>query len=400
MPYGELNSEEVSYEVTVEVKYLLIKHRRKKYSRGCQCGSPIVRAPKALKLFEGGLYSIDFWIKVMLDKYAYSIPLYRQQTIMTQEGLSISEGSLCSGLWKVADYLEPLYQLMLEKVAFEDLIHADETRWRNFQKCYDPARREEKTLHWLWGFFSKRYRLFVIDPTRSANVLRESLGQGEEKTITPIIVADRYKAYSSVCGLIAFCWAHVRRDFLKWQIKYPADTDLYEWCQTWLDLIGDLYAINQQRLTVINNSELFEAHQKQLEKCIKKMEKLNRQKHKHKIKQKQTESMTHHWEGLTLFVDFYEIPMDNNLAERELRGPVVGRKNFYGTHSDRATKATATFYSVIATLKLHKINLKKYLHQYFTYCAQHRTPPQKKVLKTFLPHHYAKKYPENLIMQK
>ena len=52
----------------------------------------------------------------------------------------------------------------------------------------------------------------------------------------------------------------------------------------------------------------------------------------------QAESMKNHWKGLTLFVDHPEIPMDNNLAERELRGPVVGRKNFYGNHSDRAAE--------------------------------------------------------------
>lgn len=339
---------------------------------------------------------MDFWIKILLDKYAYHIPLYRQALIMQQEDLPVSEGSLLAGLWKIATFLKPLYELMLEEIAFEDLIHADETRWLNFAKCYDLARLDEKTRQWLWGFFSANFRLFVIDPSRGAAVIKEALGQGETQTIAPIMVTDRYKAYLSVCGLIAFCWAHVRRDFIKWQIKYPNDSELYDWCQTWLDLIGDLYAINHLRLQALK-TDRFNAHQKQLEKVIRKMEKLNNQRYQHKIKQKQTQSMTNHWDGLTLFVDFHEIPMDNNLAERELRGPVVGRKNFYGTHSDQSTEATAIFYSIIVTLKLHKINLKKYLLEYLTYCATHQKPPPKKILKHFLPHHYAKKRPENLI---
>lgn len=333
----------------------------------------------------------------MLDKYAYGIPLSRQLGIMQQHGLAISEGSLCHGLWKIADLLEPLYELMLEKIAFEELVHSDETRWRNFAKCYAQERLDEKSLHWLWGFFSKRFHLFVIDPTRSADVLRKHFGQGNANTIEPIFVTDRYSAYLSVCGLIAFCWAHVRRDFLSWQIKYPNDKELFDWCNQWLSLIKDLYVINAFRLNALSDENRFNGHQKQLEACIEKMEALNNQQYKHPIKEKQTVSMQKHWDGLTLFVNFYEIPMDNNLAERGLRGPVVGRKNFYGTHSDRATKATAVFYSVIATCKLHKINLQRYLTDYLHYCAQHQKPPPQKILTSFLPHRYAKKQPECLI---
>ena len=48
------------------------------------------------------------------------------------------------------------------------------------------------------------------------------------------------------------------------------------------------------------------------------------------------DSLDNHWDGLTVFVDHPEIPMDNNKAERQVRGPVVGRKNYYGSGSDRS----------------------------------------------------------------
>ncbi len=398
LPFELLNREEISYEVTVEVVYRLIKHCRKKYLQTCCCTREmIVTAPPPQKLFKAGLYSMDFWSKVLLDKYAHGIPLTRQLGMMKQHGLSISKGSLPEGLWKIADLLEPLYKLMFEKIAHEDLVHADETRWHNFAKCYEQDRKSEKTLHWLWGFFSENYRLFVIDPTRGADVLRKHFGQGEAYTIEPIFVTDRYAAYLSACGLIAFCWAHVRRDFLGLQIKYPNDSILYEWCQQWLDLIKDLYRINRLRLANVNQSECFEGYQKQLENLTHKMETIQNKTYRHPLMAKQTTSMRKHWDGLTLFVNFHEIPMDNNLAERELRGPVIGRKSFYGTHSDRATRSTAILYSIIATAKKHKCNLQHYFKDYLTVCAKNRKPPPKKILKTFLPHLYAKKHPDSLI---
>ncbi len=68
------------------------------------------------------------------------------------------------------------------------------------------------------------------------------------------------------------------------------------------------------------------------------------------------QSMAAHWSGLTVFVDALWVPMDNNLAERDMRAPVVGRKNFYGSGAQWSGELAATLYSVLATLKLWGIN--------------------------------------------
>ena len=66
------------------------------------------------------------------------------------------------------------------------------------------------------------------------------------------------------------------------------------------------------------------------------MQGLMHQSYTNKVQTDQMESMRNHWKGLTRFLDDPDIPLDNNLAERALRKPVVGRKNFYANHSDRA----------------------------------------------------------------
>jgi transposase len=67
------------------------------------------------------------------------------------------------------------------------------------------------------------------------------------------------------------------------------------------------------------------------------------------------------WEKLTRFVSNPLVPLDNNATERAIRGPVVGRKNHYGSKSRRGTEVAATLYSLIETAKLHNVDPARYL---------------------------------------
>jgi transposase len=401
LPFKELNSEEISYEVTIQVQYILFRHRRKKYRKTCRCGDPIIVSPGPLKLFAKGMYSMDFWIQVLLDKYAYGMPLERQAKKMAGEGLEVSPGVLTAGLLRSAPYLKPLYELMIEKIAFEKLVHADETRWKNWAGAYDAERKEEKSLHWLWGLFSGRYRVFVIDPSRGAKVIKSRLGQGEQKTIIPNFVCDRYKAYQSLGTSLYYCWAHVRRDFLKLQTQYRGEEAVVGWAQREIDLIGEMYALNRLRVKHKGNKAVLEGYENQIREVLGKMQDLMKQDDLKPAQKALAKSMDYHWEGLIRFLEDPKVPLDNNLAERELRTPVVGRKNFYGTHSDRATEATAIFYSMISTCKQHGVSPQKFLKRYLTtyvklYKSRASPPVRNDWLKSFLPHEYAKLYPEDL----
>ena len=64
--------------------------------------------------------------------------------------------------------------------------------------------------------------------------------------------------------------------------------------------------------------------------------------------------MVHMWPGLVLFLDNPRIPLDNNGTERAARGPVLGRKNHYGSRSLRGTEVAATLYSLVESAKLNE----------------------------------------------
>ena len=87
-------------------------------------------------------------------------------------------------------------------------------------------------------------------------------------------------------------------------------------------------------------------------------------------------SLRRHWEGLTRFVDDPTIPLDNNAAERALRNPVVGRKNYYGAGNEWSGQLTAWLFSIFMTLNLWGINLHTWLDSYLQACADNnRQPP-------------------------
>ena len=85
-----------------------------------------------------------------------------------------------------------------------------------------------------------------------------------------------------------------------------------------------------------------------------------------------------------MFVNSPWVAMDNNTAERDMRGPVVGRKNFYGSGSVASAQLASTMYSVLATMKLWGLNARTWLTAYLQACADNgNQPPQD--INAFLP---------------
>ena len=80
-------------------------------------------------------------------------------------------------------------------------------------------------------------------------------------------------------------------------------------------------------------------------------------------------SLQEHWDGLVRFVDDPRIPMDNNGSERRVRGPAVGRKNYYGSAAEWSGRLAAKLFSIFATLDLWKLNPRRWLTWYLDACA-------------------------------
>ena len=190
-----------------------------------------------------------------------------------------------------------------------------------------------------------------------------------------ILNVDRYSAYKALANLgllvLSFCWAHVRRDFTDIAKKYPENIKLVGWAEKWLLKIAGLYRINNKRVRHPPGSEAFLEYDTKLREAVDKMKKeidaeleIN-ENEVHEARFKAIESMKNHWDGLIVFVEHPEVPMDNNRMENGIRPCALGRNNYIGNHSEWSGELSACMYSIIQTCIQNHINPKTYLKYYF-----------------------------------
>ena len=354
-------------EIEVQAYRRVIRRRRYRPLCNCGCAPGIVTAPPPSRLIERGKFGISVWVSVLLDKYLYGRPSHRLLQDLADHGLAMSAGTLTGGLQAIAPLFEPLEQALLAKLRSQPHWHADETRWAVFVVI------EGKAGHrwYLWVFHSPSVIHYVLDESRSAEVVEAELAGVQDG----IISCDRYSAYKKFARLhpgviLAFCWAHQRRDFLELANAYP---DLSRWALGWVGEIGELYHLNDVRLRADDGSVERNSAQAALQQAVQRMaEERAAQLARPELAEpalKVLRSMQAHWCGLTVFAEHAWVPMDNSAAERDMRTPVVGRKNFYGSGSLWSGQLAATMYSLLMTARLGKLNARTWLSSFLQACA-------------------------------
>jgi len=379
LPYRDLGTTEDSEIVEIEVRPYVRKIRRKKY-RGCDCPDKkgLITAPSAPRLFNRNNLGVSVWVEIVLDKYLYTQSTHRLLSDLAHLGCPLSQGTVTGGLQRLRPLFEPLVEALKDKQLSERLFHADETGWKVFEATEDKA-----SYRWyLWVTQSPSVVLYHMAPGRDAGVVLQHFGELEEGQFPVFVVCDRYSAYKKLARempviRLAFCWAHVRRDFLDAARGWP---DLKGWMFTWVEAIAALYRLNNVRLAewdedqrLGQQSSAFARHHRALRKQLSQLkartEAALRQGDLHPAQHAVLSSLSNHWDGLTLFAKHPQIPMDNNQAERSLRNPVTGRKRYYGSGRVWSAQLAAMLFSVLQTVQLWGLNPRHWLSAYLTACA-------------------------------
>lgn len=379
-PCRDINIAEVSHEIDYEIRFFRKKHIRKKVVRTCSCPGPrFITAPKPNQAIPKGKYTNNFLAYTLTTKYLDQIPLHRQVITLQRQGLVVCEGTLTGIFKNLLLLLEPLYHLLIEVSRRSRRWHVDETRWLSFVQVSG----KEGYRWWLWVFVSEVI-VFVLDPSRSSDVPFRHFGPAA----AGVINCDRYSAYEKLTNLVsglirALCWSHFRRDFVKAGESLAA---LKPWADEWVKMIARVYRLNDARLAVLDNPVAFAQAQGELVAALEEMAQRRDAELKdpalHWQKRKVLESARKNWPGLTVFVDHPEVPMDNNEAERALRGAALGRKNYYGTHSLWSGQLAAVCMSILQTAVRHGLNPQAYLRCYLDSCREGKAPSD---LERFLP---------------
>ena len=369
-PLADLGYSDDREQLEIETVVYRRVIRRKRYRHACDCsGRPrTVTAPLPPKLLPKSIYGSSLWIHLLLEKFHLQRPTHRTIEQLRLLGLNLAPGTIADGLKRIEPLFTPIYDAICDHHVRSKYFHADETRWRVF------VDRAGKTGHhwWLWLFAGEDSVAFVLDPSRSHDVPESHF----PADVQGVLMVDRYSGYKAMEQVkegnlvLAFCWAHVRRDFVRVGKGYPELTD---WALGWLRQIRTLYRLNRERLRHAIGADEFTAADAKLRQHVASMaEERDRKLADGKLREpcrKALVSLNEHFSGLTLFVDDPRIPMDNNYGERLIRNPAVGRKNYYGSGAEWSGRLAMMLFSLFATLALWKINPRKWLTYYFDACA-------------------------------
>ena len=324
------NGERSTTVTEIEVKAHIRRIVGPRWRRRCDCASsPLeVTAPPVARLFPGTPYGVSVWARFLFELCACLRPLSQVAVWLADQGLAISPGTLADSLKRFVALLEPLAEAILAHQNRTAVRHADETGWR-VQEFRDNGRSSRA---WLWTSVSKDAVYFLIDPSRSAEVAKALFG---DTAGIVFVVCDRYSAYRKLAReldgkvVLCWCWAHQRRDFIECAAGHVR---LSGWCEGWIERIAQIYRLNEARRehydpALERQTPAFDAAQDELKKAVGRLfadaEAELADLPDRARKAKALRSLLRHREGLCVFVNRPQVPMDNNLAERALRGPVA-----------------------------------------------------------------------------
>jgi transposase len=411
-PFSLLSDHWSGEQLDWQVIIRLVANCQRRYKRKCECEGPLtVMAPGPPKAIGKGLFTNGFTAMLLVERFGSGRSMNSLVTGLARQGAEISPATLAGTVAQAGKLLAPLAGAIAERNRDSWLIHADETTWRVFA----PGDGEGPAKFWLWVFIGPDTVCFVMDPSRAGKVLArhagidEDTGQllpgedGEPRRL--VISSDFYAVYQSAGrkadGLVnLFCWSHLRRYFVRAGDANPAQ--LRRWSDAWLARIRDLYAAHDELMAAWQEAAAPPALGKQasavrLEKAreawdatITVIDETRKEQAKGpglaEPAKKALATLDRQWEGLTAHRDYPMTGLDNNLAERTIRKPVVTRKNAGGSHNPGTAATAADIWTVIATAGLAGLNIITYLTAYLDECGRHDGKPLSgETLSRFLP---------------
>ena len=370
------------FEIDVEAWENIIV--RPRYRRGCDCASSPreVTAPPVTRLFETTPYGISVWACMLYERFVCRRPLHRVAAWMADMGLPISPGTLADSIKRFVPLFEPLAKAILAHQNTAPLRHADETTWR--VQAYREKGRSSRA--WLWTSVSRDALYYHIDSSRSAEVAMKLFGSTDGAVV---LVCDRLSTYKRLAReldgkvFLQWCWAHRRRSYID---RAAGRVRLRRWCQGWIERIAEIYRLNDARLEhydpghlLERQSAAFDAAHARLKKAVDELFAASETElvgmSDRALRAKPLRSLLKHREGLCVFVDKPFVPMDNNIAELALREAVIGRRLSFGSDSETGADFTAMMYSVAGTLASNGIDVRRWLREWLTACAENGGKP-------------------------
>ncbi len=373
-PIGEESSERYEY---IPAQLTVIEDICKKYA----CACTVKTATKPPQPIEKSTAGASLLAQVIVAKTADHLPLHRQEKIFERHGVDISRKTMGGWLAQCADLLKPLYGSMKEVLFQSKVIGTDDTSVKVLDVKLPFARTGR-----IWPYYGDAdHPVILYDYTAT----RERAGPEEFlKGYRGYLQADAYSGYDAFFkdparGLIEVgCWAHARRYFHK-----ALESDQARMGPALL-LIAQLYRVEKQARS-LGSGERLRLRQLQSQPILEKLRNYLLEI-QGEVLPKSPEGRAvrytlKNWTALTRYGEDGDLQIDNNSAERAIRGVAVGRNNWVFFGSDEGGKTAAVLRSFVASCERVGVDPFVWLKDTLSRIADH---PITRIAE-LLPHNWA-----------
>ena len=363
-----LISEKVSYRLAQRPgSYVILKYVRQVIKRADT--HALVTTPAPVNVLDKSIADVSFLAGMLVDKFVYHLPLYRQHQRLRQSGIDLSRTTLTNLASRAIDLLTPIYTAQFAHIRTSRVLAMDETPIKAGRKKKGKLRQA-----YFWPIYGEADEIaFSYASSRASKQVREVLGDD----FKGILISDGYEAYENYARrhpkmTHAQCWAHTRRHFEKVE---PAEPQAVAEA---LALIGELYAQEQmiwdKKLDDEARLKHRSKHSEPVVAAFWRWCELQCQRHDLLPSNPLTKALKYamaRTDKLKVFLSDPEVPIDTNHLERALRPIPMGRRNWLFCWTELGAEQVGIIQSLLVTCKLHGINPHTYLVDVLQRISQH-----------------------------
>lgn len=337
--------------------FVRVSKREKRVCKSCEeQGVAVAAAPE--RIIPKSLVSDQVIIDTVVAKYCDSLPLYRQSAILKRDtGMDVSRSTMDGWVMQVGEFLLPIVSHMRRDLLHGTYIQADETPVG--VQMHDKRGKNHQSYLWQYGS-PGRSIVFDFRMGREREGPRLFLGQ-----FNGILQTDGYAAYDRVGGpkmVHAGCLAHARRKYIDAVKVNPGDRDSIGIVKR----MDELFALDAEAR--VDGLDQQQRHALRTEKAPALLTELRaeilaaqRRVLPKSLAGKAAGYTLALWSKLTLFLNYPELELSNNLAENSMRPIAIGRRNWTHLGSEQAGPKVAAIFSIVESCRRLSLPIREYL---------------------------------------
>ena len=391
--------EEVTYTVEIQVGRLYRKaiirprYGLKDPTEPVEKGKGVLIAPMPLLPIYKGMAGASLLCEIILKKYEYHMPFYRQIKEFAHLGMEgLKEATVVGWYQRTVELLRPLYDLLVSEVMKTDYIQADETTIPVINK---EKHRADKEYLWMARSVMERLVVFFYDDgSRAGKVIKDLT---DKHGFRGYLQCDGFGGYEAAYRgharvSLVHCMVHIRRQFER---ALDENREAAEW---FLSRIRRLYRIehecDREGLDIeARKTVRLQKTAPLMEEMRQWMENVGLHYSERTLIGKAVTYAYNRWPNMKRILEDGRLKLDNNLGENEIRPVTLGRKNYLFCGNHESAGDMCVILSLLNTARNHDVNPRLYLGDIIARMPYMEKASPEELLE-LLPHRWILTHPD------